>query len=113
MAKIGIPEKEIGDGQNEQPVFLKAHAYPEQTFQGHVVRVAPVVQAGGGNESQSTVVVTTEHAKTPFERYYCRGASEMGRGAAGGAFPRRAWAHTDTIRLSPFDQVAHEETGTI
>jgi multidrug resistance efflux pump len=43
--EVEIPENEIGDIQVDQPVLLKARAYPEKTFAGRVAAIAPTAQA--------------------------------------------------------------------
>lgn len=42
MVEIAVPEKEIGDVSVGQKVFVKARAYPRLTFEGEVIKIAPV-----------------------------------------------------------------------
>jgi putative peptide zinc metalloprotease protein len=41
-AEIAVPEREIGDVTVGQPVVVKARAFPERSFQGRVIAIAPV-----------------------------------------------------------------------
>jgi multidrug resistance efflux pump len=59
-AEIAVPEKEIADVHPGQPVELKARSFPQESFSGTVIAVAPTAtmhEAGGGERSIS---VTTE-----------------------------------------------------
>ncbi len=68
-AEIAIPEKEIGDVHVGQTVFVKARAYPEQTFAGTVTSIATAVT---GNSRAPTVsgasTATTPQSTTEGER---------------------------------------------
>jgi len=60
-AEIAIPEKEIGDVRVGSSVFVKARAYPEQTFAGTVTSIATTVNG----TSKATPVPSTSSAPTP------------------------------------------------
>ena len=68
-AEIAISEKEIGDVHVGQTVFVKARAYPEQTFAGTVTSIATAVT---GNSRAPTVsgasTATTPQSTTEGER---------------------------------------------
>jgi multidrug efflux pump subunit AcrA (membrane-fusion protein) len=53
-AELLVPQKEIEDVQPGYEIWLKAHALPEQDFQGRVDSIAPVVQVVDG---QRTITV--------------------------------------------------------
>src|SRR5207248_2109070 len=60
-AEIAIPEKEIGDVRVGRSVFVKARAYPEQTFVGTVTSIATTVNG----TSKATPVAGVSSATTP------------------------------------------------
>ncbi|MGH7409691.1 MAG: efflux RND transporter periplasmic adaptor subunit [Candidatus Methylomirabilis sp.] len=59
-AEIPISEKEIADVKVGQQVVLKARAYPEQSFSGPVVSIAPTAAADSSGFGSKTVLVRTE-----------------------------------------------------
>ncbi len=59
-AEIPVSEKEIADVQAGQPVILKARAYPEQSFSGTVVSIAPTAAADSSGFGSKMVLVRTE-----------------------------------------------------
>lgn len=58
-AEIAVPEKEIADVEVGQEVVLKARAYPERTFHGKVVAIAPTAVKEEEGGRGRTVLVTT------------------------------------------------------
>src|SRR5712691_5724302 len=68
-AEIAIPEKEIGDVQVGQAVFVKARAYPEQTFAGTVTSIATTVNDNSrATTASGPAVATTAQSTTDGER---------------------------------------------
>jgi multidrug resistance efflux pump len=59
MAEIAVPEKEIADVEVGQEVVLKARAYPERTFHGKVVAIAPTAAKDEERGRGRTILVTT------------------------------------------------------
>lgn len=59
-AETAVPENEIADVRVGQAVALKARAYPEKTFHGKVISIAPIVTVEGGAGRERNVIVTTE-----------------------------------------------------
>jgi len=59
-AEISIPEKEIGDVKVGQDVLLKVRAYPEKSFHGKVVSIAPAVTQEENRLFEKTIRVTTQ-----------------------------------------------------
>ncbi len=98
-AEIAIPEKEIGDVHVGQTVFVKARAYPEQTFAGTVTSIAtavtgnsraPIVNGASATTTPNTpegdrmILVTTQLDNTSYllkpemtgkAKIYCGGRS--------------------------------------
>ncbi len=64
-AEIAIPEKEIGDVQVGRSVFVKARAYPEQTFAGTVTAIATTVNGNSGATTVSGASTVTTAQSTP------------------------------------------------
>jgi multidrug resistance efflux pump len=61
MVEIAVPEKEIGDVSIGQKVNVKARAYPHLSFQGTVVKIAPVATKPKEEwVSDRTILVTTQ-----------------------------------------------------
>jgi multidrug resistance efflux pump len=63
-AEIPVSEKEIADVKVGQGVKIKAHAYPDRSFYGKVVSIAPALgmkdqTQGPRNLSSNTIMVTT------------------------------------------------------
>jgi len=48
QAVLNVPERDLGTLKAGQPVHLRVDALPEQTFDGSVARIAPVVDATSG-----------------------------------------------------------------
>jgi membrane fusion protein (multidrug efflux system) len=48
QAVLNVPERDLGTLKAGQPVRLRVDALPEQTFEGTVARIAPVVDATSG-----------------------------------------------------------------
>jgi len=59
-AEISVPEKEIGDVGIGQDVLLKVRAYPEKSFHGKVVSIAPTVTQEENRLFEKTIRVTTQ-----------------------------------------------------
>lgn len=58
--EIAVPENEIGEVRIGQKVILKARAYPQETFEGKVISIAPVAtRSSEGWIADRTVLVTT------------------------------------------------------
>lgn len=58
--EIAVPENEIGEVRIGQKVVLKARAYPQETFEGKVISIAPVAtRPSEGWIADRTVLVTT------------------------------------------------------
>ncbi len=98
-AEIAISEKEIGDVHVGQTVFVKARAYPEQTFAGTVTSIAtavtgnsraPIVNGASATTTPNTpegdrmILVTTQLDNTSYllkpemtgkAKIYCGGRS--------------------------------------
>jgi multidrug resistance efflux pump len=58
--EIAVPEKEIADVKLGQKVMLKARAYPRSDFEGRVNAIAPVATEPDENQTERTVLVTTQ-----------------------------------------------------
>lgn len=58
-AEIAVPEKEIAEVRTGQRVVLKARAYPQTSFEGTVVAIAPIATKQDQFPAQRTVTVTT------------------------------------------------------
>src|SRR5258705_4141530 len=59
--EIAVSEKEIGEVRLGQKVVLKVRAYPEETFEGKVISIAPVVNRPPDEcIADRTVLVTTQ-----------------------------------------------------
>ena len=48
VARLFIPEKELKRIAVDQPVRVRSTAFPDQVFEGYVLRVAPVVESASG-----------------------------------------------------------------
>ena len=48
VARLFIPEKELGALKIDQEVRVTANAFPNQPFKAHVDRISPIVEAGAG-----------------------------------------------------------------
>lgn len=48
VARVFVPEKELGALEIYQEARVAATAFPNQTFQGHVLRISPIVEANSG-----------------------------------------------------------------
>src|ERR1044071_73595 len=59
-AEIAVPEKEIAEVRVGQRVVLKARAYPQTSFEGTVIAIAPVVTKPEPLPAQRTITVTTQ-----------------------------------------------------
>ncbi|MFQ5931184.1 MAG: efflux RND transporter periplasmic adaptor subunit [Nitrospiraceae bacterium] len=59
-AEIAIPEKEIGDVKVGQQIILKARAYPQRTFYGKGISIAPIAIKQEDGRGGRMVLVTTE-----------------------------------------------------
>jgi multidrug resistance efflux pump len=57
--EIEVPERDIGPVRIGQPVYLKARAYPGETFRGEVTGIAPAMRESDAAAPVKTVRVTT------------------------------------------------------
>jgi len=48
VARLYIPENELSHIRVRQPVRVESTAFPGQSFQGHILRVAPIVESRSG-----------------------------------------------------------------
>ena len=59
-AEIAVPEKEIGEVKLGQKVVLKLRAYPERSFEGKVISIAPTAAQPDPLTREKTILVTTQ-----------------------------------------------------
>ena len=48
VARVYVPEKELGSLELYQEVRVTATAFPDQTFAAHVLRISPIIEANSG-----------------------------------------------------------------
>jgi putative peptide zinc metalloprotease protein len=58
-AEVLVPEKEISDVHEGQPIVLKARAHPDLRFEGKVFSIAPVATRDTNGYGQRQFIVTT------------------------------------------------------
>ena len=59
-AEIAVPEKELADVATGQKVVLKARAFPQESFEGNVVAIAPMVSKQENTINERTILVITK-----------------------------------------------------
>ena len=59
-SEIAVPEKELADVATGQKVVLKARAFPQESFEGNVVAIAPMVSKQENTINERTILVITK-----------------------------------------------------